>query len=281
MISILIFQAIQAQDSLRFRRLITWGTFTATAIGSYAYLMTQWYSGVPKSHFHWFNDWEEWKQMDKVGHLYGAYQLGRLALQLAQWTQSPSQKRPYYAFLGFLYQLPIEVMDGFSAKWGASLPDVGANLIGSLLAFGNQILWGEQRVLVKYSFYPSPYAEKYPDKLGKGIVQLLKDYNGQNYWLSFRIGDWISNASWSRGLAIALGYGADGLIGGYGQEPASVIRARESRQWYLGVDLHVSAYKTRSKVLNSLLFCLDAVRIPLPALEYHSQKGFRWHWFPK
>jgi hypothetical protein len=269
------------QDSLLKRRILVWGSVGLASGVTYAYLATQWYSGVPRSRFHFFNDWHEWKQVDKVGHAYGAYQLGRTAIQLAQWTGTGEKGLPYYALAGFLFQLPIEVMDGFSAKWGASIPDGIANLVGSALAFGNQLLWQEQRLLLKYSFFPSSYASAYPEKLGHGITQLLKDYNAQTYWLSLRVGDWILKERWGRGIAIAVGYGADGVIGGYGIDPPSLIQQRESRQWYLGPDLQLSAYKTRSKWLNTLLFCVDAIRIPLPALEYHTRKGFQWHWIPR
>ncbi|UOQ76766.1 hypothetical protein MUN84_20010 [Hymenobacter sp. 5516J-16] len=37
------------------------------------YLLSQgWYTGE-RSRLHWFNDWPEWKQLDKAGHFWGLF----------------------------------------------------------------------------------------------------------------------------------------------------------------------------------------------------------------
>ncbi len=36
-------------------------------------LYSAWYSNYPQTNFHFFNDNNEWKQVDKVGHAYSAY----------------------------------------------------------------------------------------------------------------------------------------------------------------------------------------------------------------
>ncbi|TAD94403.1 MAG: hypothetical protein EAY75_00090 [Bacteroidetes bacterium] len=49
-------------------------------------------------------------------------------------------------------------------------------------------LWNEVRLVPKFSFFPTPFAEQRPELLGKNISQQwLKDYNGQTYWLSVDI----------------------------------------------------------------------------------------------
>jgi hypothetical protein len=40
-----------------------------------------WYADYPKSDFHFINDNAEWLQMDKAGHIYSSYHLGRLGLK--------------------------------------------------------------------------------------------------------------------------------------------------------------------------------------------------------
>ncbi|PWU03962.1 MAG: hypothetical protein C5B52_02360, partial [Bacteroidetes bacterium] len=41
--------------------------------GSYVALNQAWYADYPKSSFHFFDDWDEWGKMDKLGHMWTAY----------------------------------------------------------------------------------------------------------------------------------------------------------------------------------------------------------------
>jgi hypothetical protein len=58
---------------------------------------------------------------------------------------------------GFLMQSTIEILDGFSEKWGASSGDIAANGIGAALCISQQLLWNEQRILVKFSAHGVSY----------------------------------------------------------------------------------------------------------------------------
>jgi hypothetical protein len=44
-------------------------------------------------------------------------------------------------------------MDGHSAKWGFSKGDMLANIAGCVLFEGQQLLWHEQRISLKYSYH--------------------------------------------------------------------------------------------------------------------------------
>ena len=88
------------------------------------------------------------------------------------------------ATFGFAFLSAVEVMDGYSSNWGASLGDVGANAAGTALLVSQELLWKEQRITPKFSFHTTPYASARPNVLGSSISeQILKDYNGQTYWL--------------------------------------------------------------------------------------------------
>src|SRR5688500_6943502 len=53
----------------------TWMIVGANVLGYggvMAGLYTAWYTDYPQTSFHTFNDWPEWKQVDKVGHVYSA-----------------------------------------------------------------------------------------------------------------------------------------------------------------------------------------------------------------
>ena len=49
------------------------------------------------------------------------------------------------------------------------------------------------------------------------------------------------------------------------------------RQYYLSVDLNWQAIPTRSKFLKSTFYVLSIFKLPAPALEYNSRKGWKMH----
>ena len=156
-------------------------------IGLYA----TWYKNYPQSKFHTFNDFPEWKQIDKMGHAFSAYAAGKESMELWRWTGISRKERIWIGGMsGAVYQTVIETLDGFSSEWGWSWGDIGANFIGSGLLVSQELAWDEQRIQFKWSFhrkhYNDPTLNARSDKIfGKSNPErFLKDYNGQTYWLS-------------------------------------------------------------------------------------------------
>ena len=145
-----------------------------------------WYADYKRSKFHTINDNNEWLQMDKIGHVFTSYQLGKYGTQILNWSGTSEKRQLIYgATLGFWFLTTVEILDGFSQEWGFSWGDIIANASGTGLYIGQELLWNEQRIALKFSFHQTKYASLRPDKLGKNFLeQVLKDYNGQTYWLS-------------------------------------------------------------------------------------------------
>jgi hypothetical protein len=260
---------------------------TATTLGGYgiAYvgMAYTWYQDYPLTRFHWFDDNHEWSQVDKIGHFMGGYQGGRGMIGLFKWSGLSQRKSALYGgLIGGLAMVPVELLDGFAEKWGASWGDILADMGGGALAFGNEMLWAEQRIQAKVSYHPTGYADARPDLFGDKYTKYLKDYNGHTGWLSFRVHSFLPEskfkAHYPRWLNLAVGYGANGLMGGYDGGLTPAIRDREYRQYYLSPDIDLSAIKTRSGALRLVLDILNLIHLPSPALEYNSRHGLRWHW---
>ena len=131
-----------------------------------------WYKDYPKSSFHWINDNSNWLQMDKVGHATTAYQVGMLGKDLNGMGWCKRKKALWYGGLyGAFFLTTVETLDGFSKEWGASWGDLIANTSGTFVFIGQEILWKEQRIQMKYSFKPSEYAKYRPDLLGSNFLQ--------------------------------------------------------------------------------------------------------------
>ena len=243
--------------------------------GSLIALNNAWYKDQGMGNFHFFNDNAQWNQVDKVGHMYTAYHISRIGTKSLLWANVPSKKAHIYgALIGFLYQTPIEILDGFANDYGASWGDLVANALGSGLWLGQYLLWKEERIHFRYSYSASPYANVRPNLLGKDWTQRwLKDYNGQTYWLSFDIYSFTKNSiKFPKWLNLAVGYGANGMVGAT-EQSNNEWGYKSYRQYYLTLDIDLSHIKTKNKVLNSLIFLADMIKIPTPTIEFSQGKA--------
>nr|WP_210489423.1 DUF2279 domain-containing protein [Rufibacter aurantiacus] len=277
-----IYETGEPQDTAnQFSRRLPWlAAGGATAyIGGLALLNKAWYQENDRTSFHWFNDAHEWKQLDKAGHLWGAFHESRLGVDLLRKAGVPEKKAIWYGgALGFVLQTPIEYFDGRSPEYGASISDIAANAAGSLLVIGQQLAWGENRIIPKYSFHRTRYAALRPNVLGKGLSEeFLKDYNGHTYWLTVDIAKFLPQESrFPKWLSPAIGYGAEEMV--FNDADANrAIGLAAYRQYYLSVDLNWQAIPTRSRFLRSAFYVLSIFKFPAPALEYNRRQGFKAH----
>ncbi|MBX9851241.1 MAG: YfiM family protein [Cytophagaceae bacterium] len=243
-----------------------------------------WYKDYPQSRFHFFNDNNEWMQMDKLGHLTTGYYLGKLGIEAMKWSGMKRKKAIWIGGLsGLVFLTNIEIFDGFSSNWGFSPGDMTANIAGSALVITQELLWDEQRVKLKFSFHPSPYAKYRPDQLGSSFSEnLLKDYNGQTYWMSVNIFSFLNKESkFPKWLNVALGYGAEGMTGGRNNPSqingVSLPYFKRYRQFYFSFDADLTKIKTRSKFLKTVFSTIGFIKFPAPALEFNSKKRIIFH----
>ncbi|MCB0444231.1 MAG: DUF2279 domain-containing protein [Gelidibacter sp.] len=239
-----------------------------------------WYADYPQSKFHTINDNDQWLQMDKLGHTFSSYQLGNVGANILNWSGvNKKQQLLYGATLGFAFLTTVEVFDGFSKEWGFSWGDMLANASGTGLYIGQELLWKEQRITLKYSFHQTKYAKLRPDALGDGFLEeVLKDYNGQTYWLSANIQSFFKERHIPQWLNIAIGYGADGMLVGDNELVDNLgISHNRKRQFYISLDVDLSRIKTNSRVLKSVLEVFNVIKVPFPALELDSNGKLKAH----
>jgi hypothetical protein len=251
-------------------------TISAVYPASMGWLYTQWYRGYPQSSFHFFNDNGEWQQMDKVAHIWDAYNISKPVMKLFNWAGLPGKKAALYgAGIAYLFQTTIEVFDGFSSEWGFSTGDQITNTLGAGIMLSQQLAWDEQRITLKYSFHSTKYAKHRPALLGSNVVEgILKDYNGLTCWMSINPYSFMKkSARFPKWLSLGLGYGAAGMTGGY-SNPSSVdgkpIPAFDRyRQYYVSIDLDLARIDTQSKFLSGFFKLINIVHLPSPAIEFN------------
>lgn len=255
-------------------------------------LYSDWYSNYPQTSFHFFNDNKEWKQIDKVGHAYSAYVESSGSMEIWRWTGMKRNQRIWIGGLtGIAYQTIIETLDGFSSEWGWSWGDFGANVFGSGLLVGQELAWDEQRIHLKFSFHPMKYGsadlERRADEIyGKSWTErMIKDYNGQTYWLSANLKSFMPRSNLPSWLNIAFGYGVGGLFGAednlgkddYGNITFDRRDIARYRQYYIAPDINLTKIKTKRTLIRLALVALNSFKFPLPSIEYNSKGEFAFH----
>jgi uncharacterized protein YfiM (DUF2279 family) len=274
-------------DTTRRKQIVLGGNalaYTGTMTGLYLL----WYKNYPSSSFHFHNDNSDWYQMDKVGHVYSCYYEGVVGIDMMKWAGYSKKQQVFIGgAYGFFIQSGVEILDGFSDGWGASTGDIAANVIGTGMVMAQAWYWDEQRIWLKLSHYPSPYASYRPQLLGSSYVeQLFKDYNGQTYWLSVNVASFLKPESkWPKWLNVATGYGIEGFIGSKGnyytnEDDVRVVfnQFQPARQFYLAPDIDLTRIPTNKKGIKIALRMLNTLKFPLPGMSYSTKTGLDWDW---
>lgn len=261
--------------------------YSATLLG----LNYLWYADYPHSSFHFFDDSGEWQQIDKAGHIVTPYLEAYYAMHILRWTGVKHKPAAIYAgLIAFMLQNTIEVFDGFSAEWGASVSDVAANFLGAALMTSQELAWGEQRIRLKvlphFQSYTEGELQERADQLyGSSLmVRFLKDYNSMNTWLSINPASFNKSQKRLRWLNVAVGYGAGGMYGGYENtwydnagnyhDRTDIIRYR---RFYLSLDVDFTKIKTRSRTMKAFFGILDIVKVPAPSIEFNTKGQVLFH----
>ncbi len=250
---------------------------TVTLVG----LDQLWYADYKRSSFKTIDDSSEWLQMDKLGHVFSSYQLGRLGANVLNWTGSSKKSQLLYgSTLGFSFLTAVEVFDGFSEEWGFSWTDMAANAAGTGLYVGQELLWDEQRISMKYSFHSTRFASQRPDKLGNGFSEeFLKDYNGQTYWLSANVHSFLKSSKIPKWINVAVGYGAEGMLTGNDETlNGRFPNQNRQRHFYLSLDVDLSRIETNSHLLKTIFDVLNVIKVPFPTLDFNGKNGIKLHY---
>ena len=266
------------------RRAIVFSTQGALVVGSLVYLQDAWYSDFNSGDFHTIDDSGEWLQMDKIGHIAAVSMLSNINYQAYKWAGYSNTQATWMGFgISWGYLASVEIMDGFSEGWGFSWSDIAANTIGGALFVAQQLTWKDQRIIMKFSYHSTEYAAMRPEILGSTDAQrVLKDYNGQTYWLSVNPQSFFKEKKvFPKWLNLSIGYSADGMLGGESNvgEDYDFSHIPRIRQFYFSPDIDFSRINTKSKFLKGLFVFLNMVKVPAPTLEVDQNGKVNFYFF--
>lgn len=262
------------------RAIVAQSAFYAAGI---SYLSFIWYKDKERVPFHFYNDTDGYLQIDKFGHAYGAY-LGSYVSY--HWLRRAGVSRKKALLFGgpagLLMQTPIEIFDGMYEGWGFSWPDMVANAAGSAIVVGNELLFREQLIRFKFSFWRSSYSRQSNGYLGDSFTEsIFLDYNGHTYWLSVPLQRLVLYDKLPSWLSLAVGYSANGMFGEFNNRQSyRGVRLPETiryRQYLLSLDVAWSRIPTDSPFLRGLFRTLEFVKVPFPAFEINSLGKVKFH----
>jgi hypothetical protein len=113
--------------------------------------------------------------------------------------------------------------------------------------------------------------------------RMLKDYNGQTYWISVNIGSFLpGSSSFPKWLNLSAGYGAEGMIGAV-KNPEEVNGRKipdfkRYRQFYFSFDTDLYRINDVSPFATTLLKLNRTFKMITPTLEWNEEQGVKWHW---
>lgn len=249
----------------------------ATYVGSMTVLYQTWYRDFTFEHFHFFNDLSEWKGMDKLGHATSSWWASQWLFTSHQTLGLQNENLVLKSTLiPLCFMTTIEAFDGFSSGWGFSIGDMAANFAGAGLFYIQQQHFNEQRILLKYSYHQTNFAKRRPEILGKSNVEnMLKDYNGQTYWMSVP----LKRKGW---FCLSLGYGASGMLGGRDNIwiKDNVVNDFSSTErystWSMSIDIDLLKLPIRGKLWKTFASSFRFIKLPAPAIQWSKSNNFNF-----
>ena len=226
-----------------------------------------------KQPFQFFNDNAEWKQVDKIGHFYSTYYFSYGTSKALRWCNVKQKKADLIGSLvGFGVMLPIEILDGFSESYGASAGDLVANAAGSAFFLGKLYCGMNKGSSLSFHFTEQNTLRCRPSVLGEvplakfSRITTDKPIGFRLIWTSLYV---------SKVAESAVGYGAEGMVYARDEQNIEAGYSEPIRQYYLSIDFDLTAIKSRSKAVNTLIFFASMIKIPAPTIEF-SSKGTKF-----
>lgn len=243
---------------------------TAAVAGNlalYAYFKKAWWSGARAPNWFMKEDWDmPFRDQDKFGHVYGGYHLTQLGDGMLRASCVSDRKAiAWAAVYATLFQLQIEVWDGYYEAYGFSRGDVVANATGTAFAVGRRLSPTIAAVRPSFSYMPTQAFRRRKLPGHNRNPRATTDYSGQTYWLSVDIDTLLppaARARWPDFLRVSVGHS---ITDWTRPEDGAVLRAR--RKLLLSLDLDASKLPGNHPLWRGVKRQLAHYHFPAPALQ--------------
>jgi uncharacterized protein YfiM (DUF2279 family) len=243
------------------------GTTLAFGIGAHIYQGEDWWfhdRGIFKlENDGWFDNYA--LGQDKIGHFLGTYLLASAFRYGLDYSNFSISKQYHYASLfALLYELYIEVNDGFTKSGGFSKTDFISDFAGA-----------SYNLLQYYIPYLNNFQPRFSYKWNKKIIggpkqaNIFDDYEYSKYWMSIRMKNVLPNfisQYWPKILMISVGSGL-------------LYTPQKEREIMIALDIDANELPINGSFGNAVKFVLNHLHFPLPGLRIKPDKKFMWSSF--
>lgn len=244
---------------------------TAVSFGASYFLVLKndWWNNS-EGGFHFANDFDYAKNLDKGGHFFAGVALGEFFYEGYHWAGLSEFQSYFWAGVSAgLTHVGIDIKDGFSPEWGYSVGDVLSGTLGGFWPMAERYVPAFRYFDYKWSYWINSSA--YYDQSETDLF--ADDYVNQTHWLSVKV-DRLLPQSWARfwpdGLALATGVSIDEGVYTQGQ-------GHGRYEWYVGPDWDLEGlFKPKSRWARKVVNTLNYIRFPAPTLQVYPYR--RWHW---
>ena len=248
------------------RLAIVGGTVAVGVTAIHLYQQDAWWKEYRTS-FHFREDLEYAKNIDKLGHLYAASAMTFIFSKSLQWcNMNEPSSLLWGAVSSTLFQTYVEIEDGYSAYWGFDRVDYAANLFGAWYPVLQHHVPIFKNFQFRFSYFPKN--EGSAGAIPGQTKTVFDDYEGQTFWLTITPKGLFSEKSlgwWPDWLAIAGGVS---------------VRDNNSPDrylvWFLAPDLDMTKIiPQNTPFLRTLGEALNFIHFPMPAVQV--SPGVVWY----
>jgi len=241
------------------------GTFVGANALLFRYFKRAWWSGQRADHFFFHADWDqEFRDQDKLGHLFGGYHLARVGDALLRSAcVSRGKALAWSAAYAGLFQLQIEIWDGLYEKYGFSYADLLANTAGTALFVAQRL---DPRLK---AFKPTiSYSRTAAMRNARNIPGELRpslDYSGQTYWISTDVHALLPEEAkpyWPSILRVSAGHSITDWI-----DPRTGATMRAKRKILLSIDLEAERLPGNAPLWRTIKRQIGFIHLPSPVLQ--------------
>lgn len=226
-------------------------------VAFYQTLKKPWWSGA-KAPMHLTNDW--WNgyamEVDKAAHAFAGQSMARVAAGSYQWAGMTRKQALFWGGVTSLTTLSqVEILDGYTRKFGFSTADYVANIAGAFFPLAQEMWRPLQCLTFKMSYHPKPFEEHGNDG------NLLEDYDRQTFWLTLRPTEILPEQigrlvpPW---LGVAFGYGVENAFSQQGR----------MREYYLSLDIDPTRANLGDGWVAKVIAPVRYVHLPSPAIRF-------------
>lgn len=248
-------------------RLFLITTLTAASVATVHHYQSKAWWQETRTKFHFQNDWEYALWIDKLGHWWGATAIQHLFSSSLQWSNFSDKTSMWIgSILALTYQLYVETYDGYASNWGFSPGDALFDFGGAFYPLLQYYFPPLKNINLKLSYYPSKrLLKKHPDDELYKNKFVIDDYEGQSFYLSFKINNMLPDKLekfWPDFLCLAFGYQMRNWNG----------YASADKNYFIALDYDFEQIPLYGQFWQFLKNTFNLIHFPAPGIKFSNKK---------